>query len=155
MPAAAQEELGILLDLVLERLYTLGYRRFYSGGARGLDTLAAEAVLRLRGRYPDAALILALPCADQDRNWNRADRARLRGLAEQADRVTVLAPAYYEGCMQARNRYMVDRSAFCVCYLRHMRGGTMSTVAYAVKEGRPVLNLAIAGDCRRFAGEEG
>ena len=41
---------------------------------------------------------------------------------------------------------MVDRSALCVCYLNKMKGGTMSTVAYAVQEKLSVLNLAMVDD---------
>lgn len=48
--------------------------------------------------------------------------------------------------MMVRNRFMVDRSALCVCYLNKMKGGTMSTVAYAVQEKLSVLNLAMADD---------
>lgn len=43
--------------------------------------------------------------------------------------------------MYMRNRYMVDNSAFCVCYLNRQKGGTMYTALYAMQEGLPLLNL--------------
>lgn len=52
--------------------------------------------------------------------------------------------------MYMRNRYMVDNSAFCVCYLNRQKGGTMYTALYAMQEGLPLLNLAIASDCERL-----
>ena len=52
-----------------------------------------------------------------------------------------------------RNRYMVDNSAFCVCYLNRQKGGTMYTALYAMQEGLPLLNLAIASDCERLIQE--
>jgi len=41
-----------------------------------------------------------------------------------------------------RNRYMVDRSAVCLAYLKTSRGGTYNTVTYAEKNGVPVIYLA-------------
>ena len=61
-----------------------------------------------------------------------------------ADEVRVLAPRYYDGCMQARNRYMVDRASVCIAYLTETRGGTAGTVRYAEKQGISVINLADA-----------
>ena len=45
--------------------------------------------------------------------------------------------------MQVRNRHMVDHSALCVCYMVSPRGGTLSTVSYALKEAVPVINIAM------------
>lgn len=56
-------------NLVLE-----GYRYFGTGGALGFDTLAAQAVLSLRGDFPYIKLILVLPCKDQASRWKDTDR---------------------------------------------------------------------------------
>ena len=138
------------LDSVLHRLYGLGYRRFLSGGARGFDQLAAERVLALRGSCPDAQLIMALPCATQSRSWPDADCRRYERILCQADETHVLSPIYYQGCMMVRNRYMVDRASFCVCYLTHMKGGTVSTAVYASKENVPLINIAMEDACAAF-----
>ncbi len=134
------------LERLLPRLYQQGYRRFLCGGALGFDTLAAEAVMRLQATYPDAMLVMAIPCATQAMRWSEADTRRYERILYAADETNVLSPAYYNGCMMVRNRFMVDRSALCVCYLNKMKGGTMSTVAYAVQEKLSVLNLAMADD---------
>ena len=49
--------------------------------------------------------------------------------------------------MYMRNRYMVDNSAFCVCYLNRQKGGTMYTALYAMQEG---ASAAEFGDCQRL-----
>ena len=141
------------LGSLLEQLYRQGYRRFYSGGALGLDLLAAESVIDLRGRHADVQLLLALPCAEQTRRWPAVERERQGRLKAQADHCVTLSPHYYTGCMMVRNRHMVDRSSLCVCYLTHMRGGTLSTVRYALGEGLPCINLAM--DETLTAGEAG
>lgn len=127
----------------LEDLYRKGYRDFLSGGAIGFDLLAAEAVLELRQAHPDVHLIMVLPCSDQTRRWREADCLRYERILYAADETRVLSPAYYDGCMLVRNRHMVDHSAVCVCYMLQPRGGTLSTVAYAMQEELPVINLAM------------
>lgn len=131
------------LDHTLHDLYQRGYRDFLSGGAIGFDLLAAEAVLRLQLEHPDVRLIMVLPCGDQSRRWSDADCRRYERILYAADETRVLSPAYYEGCMLVRNRHMVDHSAVCVCYMLRPRGGTLSTVSYAMQQDMPVINLAM------------
>lgn len=46
------------------------------------------------------------------------------------------------GYMHKRNRYLVDNSSVCVCYLTEDTGGTAYTVNYAIKSGLKVINTA-------------
>ena len=131
------------MDRQLAQLYGKGYRDFLSGGALGFDLLAAERVMALRRVHPDVRLIMVLPCGNQTHRWAAQDCHRYERILYAADETRVLAPAYYEGCMQVRNRHMVDHSALCVCYMVSPRGGTLSTVSYALKEAVPVINLAM------------
>ena len=124
-----------------------------SGAAVGFDALAAERVIAMKERHPDASLHLAIPCSTQSERWSQADSSRYEQLLYQADATHVLSRDYYVGCMQVRNRFMVDRSAFCLCYLTHMKGGTMATVAYATQQSCPVLNLAMEDACEAFIRE--
>lgn len=141
------------LDAVLEAMWRQGYRRFISGAARGFDTLAAERVMLLRQRHPEVRLLLAIPCSDQSKPWNVADCRRYERMLYHADELRVLSPVYYVGCMQVRNRYMVDRSSMCLCFLEHAKGGTASTVAYAFKRDVALLNMAMADACAAFVRE--
>ena len=69
------------------------------------------------------------------------------------DETRVLSPSYYKGCMMVRNRYMVDRSSFVVCYLTEKKGGTASTAAYASHEEIPLLNIAMEDACTAFCNQ--
>ena len=137
-------ELTRRLDRALRELYRKGYRVFWCGGAQGFDMLCAERTLYLRARHPDVRLHLALPCADQTRYWPDRQCNLLRYFIGAADYSIVLAEHYFSGCMMVRNRYMVDRSSCCLCYLVHLKGGTMSTVAYAIQQKIKVKNLAMS-----------
>ena len=126
----------------IESLIARGVTTFMAGGALGFDILAAELVLEARKRHPDEVhLILALPCEEQTRGWNSFDIAKYNTLREQADHVRVLSPTYYRGCMHARNRFMVDHSAVCICYLRRESGGTAYTTNYAAKNGLEIIRV--------------
>lgn len=123
------------------RLHAKGFTRFVSGGALGFDQLAAEAVLRKRDGGLPIQLIIVKPCQDQDARWTPAQRERYAAILKAADEVICLAPHYAPGCMQARNRYMVDGAGLCVSCQSCPGGGTAQTVAYAQKKGVSVYNI--------------
>ena len=135
--------LNSLLDTALKEAYDMGIRTFLSGGALGFDTLAAEAVLRFRDRTPDINLFLALPCRSQADRWSSSDRRVYRLLLDKADQIYYVSEDYYEGCMQKRNRFLVDHAAYCLCFLRFCHGGTWYTVSYAYDQGKKIRNLAL------------
>lgn len=148
------EALRRRLDAVLEKLYQMGYRDFISGAALGFDMLAAEQVCILKNRHPDVQLILAIPCSTQSARWHDTEVQRYERMVYAADETRVLSTHYFQGCMQMRNRYMVDRSALCLAYLTHMKGGTMATVAYAMQTECPVLNIAMEDACEALIRRE-
>ncbi len=123
-------------------LYARGVRYYGAGGALGFDTLAAEEVLTLRaGECPELRLILVLPCRDQADRWNAADRERYAAILAAADKVVYTAERYHDGCMQKRNRHLVDGSRYCIAYLTRDFGGTAHTVRYAMESGLEVKIL--------------
>ena len=130
------------LDEALEFYYRQGRRIFLSGGALGFDTIAAQAVLRLRSAHPDTRLIIAVPCAGQSLRWTEEDREIYDNLCGRADQVIRISEEYFPGCMQKRNRFLVDHAEVCLCYLKQCRGGTWNTVSYAYDRGRTIRNLA-------------
>lgn len=140
--AAARAQLEAQLTDAVSALIAQGVRRFYAGGALGFDTLAARAVIHLRQNYPDIELILALPCKDQTRGWGDWDVAVYEGIKRAANEVVYLSDTYTKTCMLDRNRYMVEHSDCCLCYLTRASGGTAYTVRYAEKRGLAIKNLA-------------
>ena len=119
-----------------------GYCYFGAGGALGFDTLAAQVVLELKEKYPDIKLILVLPCPNQTRGWSEADVAEYERIKTEADKVVYTSDHYFRGCMQKRNRHLVDNSSLCICYLTESSGGTAYTVDYAVQNDLVVMNVA-------------
>lgn len=128
-----------------------GVTTYVVGGALGFDTIAALAVISLRdsevltdrdGKSVRIRLIVAVPCATQSEKWSFFDRALYNSILKSADEVVTLSDTYTKDCMLKRNRYMVDRSAYCICYVTHFGGGSYYTMSYAKKSGLTVINLA-------------
>ena len=130
IPEAHYEKLSDLLDKLVLGLASIGITYFLCGGALGFDTMAAKAVLRLRNAGKRIRLVLILPCRNQTRGWSEKDVE------------IYTSDQYFNGCMQKRNRRLVDESDACVAYLTSPKGGTAYTVNYAKALGREVYNLA-------------
>lgn len=143
LPMNGQKEIGAKLEQTIINLIDRGIRFYGAGGARGFDTLAAQSVLKLKTNYPNIKLILVLPCLTQTRGWGAKDIAEYEHIKAQADKVVYTSQEYTEGCMQKRNRHLVNHSSVCVCYLMKNSGGTAYTVDYAEKNRLEIINLAI------------
>ena len=139
-----EERAGISdrLEHIIISLYQQGIQTYEAGGALGFDTLAARTVLRLRENCPGMKLVLVLPCLTQTRGWKPEDAAEYESIKAQADHVVYTAQQSTRGCMHRRNRYLVDNSGICVCYLTKERGGTAYTVNYAEKHKLEIINIA-------------
>lgn len=130
-----------LMDRVIANLYKSGCRRFLCGMAQGFDLAAAESVLELKKKRPDTELICCLPCEKQSAYYSAADKRRYARILENCTQSVCLAESYFDGCMQVRDRFMVDNSDTVVCFMRHKTGGTYYTCTYAEKCGKKVIEL--------------
>ena len=74
--------------------------------------------------------------------WGEREKQEYDEIIALADEVECLSEAYYRGCMYARNRFMVDNSSHCICYLNENTGGTAYTARYAEEQGLQIVNIA-------------
>ena len=58
-----------------------------------------------------------------------------------ADEVVILHESYLPGCMQERNRALVDSSSACIAFCRRATGGTAYTLRYARSRGLEIYLL--------------
>lgn len=127
---------GAILRLIQER----DARHFISGMALGVDTYAAQSVLKMRELYPDITLECAVPCRGQEKRWKKEDRDVYAEILSRADRVTVLQEHYTPFCMQLRDAYMVENADIVLAvWDGGASGGTAYTVKCAEKLGKPVV----------------
>ena len=129
-----------LFDTVLAA-YDQGYRHFLCGMARGSDCWFCEAVLRLQRLHTDVSLEAVIPFPGQADRWGREDRARYQRLLRSCSYETVVQEEYSPGCMQRRNRYLVDHASLLIAVHDGLPGGTQKTIAYAMRRGIEVLDI--------------
>ena len=126
----------------IEKLADQGVKYFCSAGALGFDRLCEFAVLAVREKRPEIRLYLALPCKTQDIKWTEYEKKEYEYIKFRADKVIYTAEEYYKGCMLDGNRFLADRSGFCLCYRKRSYGGTAYAVRYAKTRGLVIVNLA-------------
>lgn len=141
IPMSEYDALTKRLFLLIDRLYREGITTYYCGGALGFDTVAAVTVLNMKLQYPDLKLIIAVPCPEQSRSWSESDRVLYESILRRADEVVTVSPSYIRGCMQIRNRYMVDRADTLIAYVKRDTGGSAYTKRYAIKKGLTILDV--------------
>jgi len=81
-------------------------------------------------------------CANITKGWDSTDKKIYNQILRQADKVVYISKQYTTGCMQARNRHLVDSSGVCLCCRTNPKSGTAYTVKYAQRKGLQVINLA-------------
>ena len=120
-----------------------GYTDFLCGGCIGGDFIFADAIIMARAVFTDRELRLhmCLPCRNQAEKWDRCDRDRYSGYLQVADSIVCLNDKYSSGCMQQRNRYMVDRSSLLIAAYNGSHGGTEYTYRYAKRAGLRTVNI--------------
>lgn len=128
-----------------KRLYDeQGVRRYYVGGALGVDMWAGELILRLKEQpgYGDIELVVVLPFEGHDAKWDERSKRRMAFLRRMCSDCVVIAK---EDCRESyikRNCYMVDHADFLVAVYdneRNLRSGTMQTVKYAMQKERNIV----------------
>lgn len=120
-----------------------GYRHFISGMAAGVDLIAAEIVVRLRGEMPEKGIALeaAVPFPEQSVRWKQKTQAEYFRLLALCDRVSVVSEHFSVAAYRERDRYMVDASSLVIGVESVPDGGTARTLSYAKAQGRRIVLL--------------
>lgn len=141
LPVDAREQiLPVLIDKI-EELINEGVAVFINGGALGFDTISALCVLSLKVKYPHIKLKIYVPHQGQEDRWNEENKKTYRYILSRADEVKILAPFHDAGCMQARNRRMVDDSDYVIAYVKKSSGGAYYTACYAESQDKKVFYI--------------
>ena len=105
-----------------------GADTFLCGMAMGFDLIAAETVLSLKRKFPQIKLVACVPCLGQEKYFSARDQKRYVAALKKADEQVILSDRYYNGCMQARDKYMAERGDVMIAYCKRKEGGTAYTV---------------------------
>ena len=141
MSKEEQREIFPQLNIKLSEVIQQGVTVFRNGGALGFDTMAALCVIKQKERNPNIKLFIDAPHRAQSAHWDEFDRHVYTYILNHADNVTYVSERYQSGCMQKRNRFMVDRSDIVIAYVRAPRGGAYYTACYAESLDKQVIYL--------------
>ena len=83
----------------------------------------------------------AIPCPTQADGWPRPQQERYRRLVAACDYETLVQSSYSPGCMQRRNRYMVDHASMLLAVHDGQPGGTRRTMEYAMRRGLQIVDI--------------
>ena len=128
-------------------LYSLGVREFHCGGAIGFDTICATVVYDIARTHKGIRLVLELPYPKQADGWKDENKRFFDFLKSKADEINIHSEnpknkAQAVDALLLRNRIMIDKSHYCICFLKNLKGGTAYTVKYAKQKDVQIINLA-------------
>lgn len=141
LPAEQEEGVWRRVHACLEPLLKEGVRYFGVGGALGFDTLVAEKLLALRKSQPQIRIILVQPFPGYQSRWTPAQQARAAAVEARVDKVVICCQRPSREAFLARDRHLVDGSAYCIAYCTKTSGGTAYTMRYAEKQGLRIWNV--------------
>lgn len=117
----------------IERLIYAGVATFLCGGMGDFDWLCSRQVHQAKQQYPQIESLLVVPYLS----------FRIR---EQKYFDAILYPEgfekyHFKAAIPARNRFLVNHSAYALCYVNHDWGGAAKTYQLAVRQGLQIINL--------------
>lgn len=115
------------------KLIEAGVTDFMSGGMGSFDWMCARIVYELKKAYPQIRNYLVIPYL----TFN---------IAEEKYFDSVVYPEgfekyHFKSAIPMRNKYLVDNSAYALCYVTHGWGGAAQTYERAKKKGLTIINL--------------
>ena len=115
-----------------------GYDTFVTGMALGVDTWAAEEVIKLKAEHKELKLVCAVPFKGMEKKRTTEQQAIFNGILNMADEVVYITPRYQRWSFHARDEWMVDNASKVIAVFNGTHGGTEYTINYAKRKGRTI-----------------
>ena len=123
----------LLHDLITQKEYV----DFLIGREGEFDIIASAAINKYA--YGNTHFTLVLPYLKAEYRNNE------KKFLDYYDEVEVFyesSIAHPKAAIQVRNWSMIDRADLVVCCIQHKSGGAYTTIRYAEKQGKKIVNLA-------------
>lgn len=135
--------LKLKLKEEIEMAIEEGYTHFLCGMARGADLYFAEIVLLIKKQYPHISLGAVIPYEAQADYYPYGDKKRYANILAACEFEIVVQRDYSTGCLQRRNRYLVDHATRIIAVYNGKGGGTLNTLVYAMEQKLAVSILDV------------
>ena len=136
---------AVIADLIKSKEYV----EFLVGRDGEFDQLVSSTVRRVARSlgYANTALVIVLPYMRAEYRNNEESYLKYYDEVEICEES---ASAYPAAAFKIRNGSMVDRSDLVICCVERKQGGAYSTMQYAERSGKKILNVA---DDSRYSGD--
>ena len=127
---------GIDRDAVRRVVISLiekGVTDFLNGGMGGFDWLCARVVYELKRDYPQIRNYLVIPYL--------TFTIRNKDLFDDVIYLDGFEKYHFKAAIPKRNRYLIDNSAYAVCYVKHGWGGAAQTYEVAKKRNIEIIDI--------------
>ncbi len=115
---------------------------FLTGGMGQFDSMGANAVRAVKRRHKEKRITLALVLPYMSNRLN-TDKEYYRFYYDQIIIPEKAANAHYKAAIQIRNRWMVDQADTVIAYICRDFGGAFTSVKYAERQGKLIINIAV------------
>ncbi len=134
--AYVEQKLGAQIDLALEE----GYNRFVVGFALGVDMLFVHLLQEKITNHPGILIEAVLPYAGAMKRRKSEERQ----LLSTCDSVSFHTERYTPGCVDGRNRFLIDQSHRIIAvYDGRLKGHTHSALRYAAATKKDIRLINI------------
>ena len=95
-----------------EKIY--GIKNFITTLSLGIETLAAELILKIKDHNKEVSLECQIPYENQAELWRESDRIRYFNIAAASDKAYFFSVRYYQGCIEDCYHDMIKKSDIIV-----------------------------------------
>lgn len=124
----------VILRRGIEELISLGVDTFYVGNQGQFDSMVHSCLKTLQGQYPHIRYGVVLAYLPTQKEAH----------GDLSDAMYPEIEGYPKFAIERRNRWMIDASSYCLCYIDHTWGGAYKFVCMAKRRGLTVINLGKA-----------
>lgn len=121
----------------LEQLIQKGVDTFYVGQQGYFDGLVLNCLTQLKETYPSLSYTIVLAYLPTQ----TTDFDSYQDFSLYPDGLETVHPKF---AIERRNKWMLDRSDYCLCYINHTHGGAYKFARMAKRKGLTIINLGSA-----------
>ena len=115
----------------VEALIGQGVKTFYVGHQGGFDSMAYGCLKRLQKKYTQIRICVVLAYIPANKET----------YFDMSDTMYPEIEGHPKFAIERRNRWMLENSQCCICYITHTWGGAYKFVCMAKRRGLTVINL--------------
>ena len=118
----------------IQELITQGVDTFYVGNQGRFDSMVYNCLKQLRKEYPYIHTCVVLAYLPTEKG-------------EYDDMTDTMYPeieCHPKFAIERRNRWMIEASDYCLCYINHTWGGAYKFARMAKRRGKTVINIGNA-----------